>query len=77
MKIKIEKGVAPPQQTKRIGLQKSMPLDEMEVGDSFFVQGRKKSTVYQMVIIWEKTKNRHCEFLFAEVENGVRVWRIS
>lgn len=56
MKIKIEKGVAPPQQTKRIGLQKSMPLDEMEVGDSFFVQGRKKSTVYQMVIIWKKTK---------------------
>lgn len=43
MKIKIEKGVAPPQQTKRIGLQKSMPLDEIDTVN-FYLQ--KLKTVF-------------------------------
>jgi hypothetical protein len=76
--FKIERGIPVPLLPQF--LREKMPLEKMEVGDSFFVSGNKNGKTIQEVKISvrnalpKKTKRR---FLCRVIDGGVRVWRVE
>lgn len=75
MSFKIEKGVALPA-TVRSGGKAKYPWNDMEIGDSFFVQGAKVETFYTLTATQNK-KDASKRFIARKVEDGVRVWRVE
>lgn len=73
--IQIDKGIPVAAPLKR-GKPALYPWADMEVGDSFFVAGEKKTT---MIYNCDNRSRRHRpqKFICREVEGGVRVWRIA
>ncbi len=74
--FKIEKDIPIP-----LRLREQMPLDEMEVGDSFFVatpedktQTQLRNQVGSTVTPYATRTGKH--FTIRNVDGGVRVWRI-
>lgn len=53
------------------------PLFTMEVGDSFFVGGRKAQTFSAYVRVTVKRNGLESKFSCAVEGNGVRVWRVK
>jgi hypothetical protein len=71
---KIEKGIKIPE----FFCHRKYPLSEMEVGDSFFVEGTlKKNTINTAVSWWSKRKGNTRKFTIRKVDGGIRVWRIK
>ena len=71
--IKIEKGVPPPLAEGRKRL--TYPWSKMEVGDSFFVAGKKRHDLVSAMKL--ATRKLQAGFVSAQVEGGVRVWRVE
>lgn len=72
--VKIEKGIQmPPNQS---GRRRKYPfLNEMGVGDSFFVQGMSQAAMSSCTR-WASIKTGF-KFATRRVDGGVRVWRIK
>lgn len=71
--FKIEKGIPVP--AKGTGRASMYPWDDMEIGDSFFVKGKKSSALSATTKRIAKT--RGFKFTVRQLEGGVRVWRIA
>jgi hypothetical protein len=76
MTIKIEKNVPFPSRRNKY------PISDMEVGDSFFVPGKKSTQagaiVFKHVQKGKKFSSRTCtQEVNGETVNGVRIWRIK
>lgn len=73
MEIKIEKNVPCPKNFTKY------PFDEMDVGDSFFVEAQGK-TINAALISWKRRKKNigsGKKFIRRTVNGGQRVWRIE
>jgi hypothetical protein len=71
MEFKIEKGIPPP-----IGKKNGKyPYDKMDVGDSFYIEGAKITTI--SASIYHQNKKNKNKFASKTVDSGVRVWRIQ
>jgi len=74
-KFEVEKDIEIP--AKRHGPSK-YPWAEMEVGDSFFVEGPAPKTQRCLAVCAGGQRRRHgTRFTTRQCENGVRVWRIE
>lgn len=72
--INIEKNIP----IKKRGKKQLYPFDTMEVGDSFFAEGKKRNSVYiSCREMLERRGMTDRKFTFSVEENGVRVWRIK
>lgn len=71
----IEKGVPIPPSATGPKSGSKYPYREMEVGDSFFVPGGKRSTVSG--VLQSRHARPHGKFTLRTVDGGVRVWRIA
>ena len=71
MSIAIEKSIPLPEQRKR----RSYPYQEMDVGDSFFVDQIKPQIMFNRNL--EVSKKTGMKFTARREGNGVRVWRIE
>jgi len=69
MGIEIDKRVAIPASKPKY------PYDDMEVGDSFFVEGGNIQTIANMN--WRKGRRLSMKFISRRVDDGVRVWRTA
>ena len=68
---KIEKDVPMPVRTARC----KYPFESMEVGDSIYVSGVKKSSILSYARQWcSETMNKY-SWHAEEEKNGVRLWR--
>lgn len=74
MDIVIEKGVPLPSLGR--GTVNNFPLKQMEIGDSFAVDTKKRNTVMNQIRSFEKT-NPAIKFTTRKVEDTVRVWRVK
>jgi hypothetical protein len=76
--IAVDKSVVMPKGNGGRKVKRSYPYEDMEVGDSFLVNGGSKSLMSQMC-----TKNKRegerlgKKFVARSVDNGVRVWRAA
>lgn len=71
--IKIEKGVEMPK--GRQGRKQIYPWDDMEVGDSFKVQGKSQKDLSPSASFAGKRRGK--KFSARNVDGGVRVWRVE
>ena len=71
--IKIDKNVPIP--PDRLSRGRKYPWDELEVGDSFFVEGKKFEPLRVSAAQIGKAKAR--KFIARQVDGGVRVWRVE
>ena len=66
--MKIDKNIPIPEDRKRY------PWKEMEVGDSFFIEGKEASQIGGIANFANRTyKPKH--FITRTVKGGVRIWR--
>jgi uncharacterized protein (DUF2249 family) len=73
--IQIEKSVPLPK--KEDGRKRTkFPWDSMEVGDSFFVEGTKRTSMSSNITQINATRAPK-KFTQRSVEGGVRVWRVA
>lgn len=73
----ITKGIPIP--PKNCGTKSCYPLREMKVGDSFLVEvpaGERKAK-FQVALCLAARRVEGKKFTTRQVENGVRVWRVS
>lgn len=74
-KIKIEKGIPIP---ARGGSEAHYPWENMEVGDSFLVPGKGKTSKSLYVMVTKANKRYSPRrFISRAVKGGTRVWRIQ
>lgn len=73
--IKIDKGIPLPPAIRCRGAAPKYPWHEMNVGDSFFAQGVKASSISRLAIVTGKACGR--KFSTRKESDGVRVWRIE
>lgn len=71
--FEIEKNVEIP--NTQMGRPLVYPLPSMEVGDSFFVEGKDVKSISPIVVSHSKKYGK--KFTCRTVDGGVRVWRIS
>lgn len=77
MEVKIEKGIPIP---KTRGRKNEYPFNEMEVGDSFFIDGDDKEASRVRVSFCQmkrRNKNFKKKFTVRKVEGGFRCWRFE
>lgn len=67
--VKVEKGVAIPRPRNR----SSYPWPELGIGDSFLVEGGKRSSFSNLLCYWSMKLDR--KFVARTVEGGLRIWR--
>jgi hypothetical protein len=72
--IKIESNIPIPKISKK-GRQKVYPFDEMNVGDSFFIEGRTTSQLSSVANNWSKRYDPKAKFVVKQENKGVRIWR--
>ncbi len=69
----IEKGIPIPPMAYAGNKKKGYPWRELEVGDSFLIQGSNVQNVCRMIHLQQKThRPKYCA---RTVEGGIRVWR--
>ena len=73
----IEKGVPLPPGPKRGGRPIVFDLDNMEVGDSFYVPHAVTGDVTPCIASRNKARKWDRTFTVRQQENGVRCWRIE
>lgn len=72
--VTIEKGIPIP----TIKYNKSgYPFQEMEVGDSFFIQNRGAKSLYMASYFWRKGNGLNWRFKAVKEKDGSRIWRIK
>lgn len=76
--IKIDKGVPLPEPSKR-GPKHVYPWEKLQVGDSFFVPGKKTNTFGGQLTRFKKSAGIKCVIRTVTENNvkGVRIWRIE
>ncbi len=67
----IEKNVPVPEQ----GGRSQYPFADMQVGDSFFAEGKKPEQLQNAATHWRKKKG--WKFAARKESNGARIWRVS
>lgn len=72
--IKIEKNIPMPSVGAR-GRQKTYPFDEMEVGDSFYVEDRTTSQISSLAYNWKQRHGSNSKFVVKQEGPGARIWR--
>jgi len=78
--IKIEKDV--PQPLNYSGWQPALPIEDMKVGDSFFVPttGERillSQRIRYQIVVFRKRKQKDYKFTVRLMNGGVRCWRIK
>ena len=53
------------------------PFTQMEVGDSFFAEGKKFSAVYSAAASFAKKHQNGWKFKARTLEGGTRIWRVQ
>lgn len=71
MNFKIDKNI--PMPTRRYS---KYPFNEMEVGDSFFVEG-KSNALLSIAKYFAKSQKLDWKFTVRKEVNGTRIWRIK
>lgn len=73
--MKIEKGFPVPHARFRF----KYPLWEMEIGDSFHVEGDGQTIIRarNAISIWARRRNNERQFCTRKEDGGIRVWRIK
>lgn len=71
--VKIDKDVPLP---SRSGFHSKYPWEEMEVGDSFMMEGKTNTSAHGHCYQWNK-KLAPKKFVARKIEGGCRVWRIK
>jgi hypothetical protein len=69
--IKIEKGIPLEEHNRH----HKYPWREMEIGDSFFVEGKTSSSLYS-ALSYAGSRN-NLKFTVRKVQGGCRAWRIA
>jgi len=72
--IKVQKNIPIPN-TK--GRKMKYPFPDMNIGDSFEVDGVKKNTVLGAATSWAKRNKKKWEFTIRFVNNKTRIWRVK
>jgi len=72
--IKIESGI-PIEATYATGRKSKYPWREMEVGDSFFIDGM--PIKHASTRAWEAGRRAGRKFICRRQDNGVRIWRVA
>ena len=70
--LQIEKGVPLPYRPQMV-----YPIDDMEVGDSFYVPKGVSSTVASAVASRCRVRSWDRKFTVRKVQGGIRVWRTA
>jgi hypothetical protein len=72
--IKIESSIPIPKISKK-GRQKLYPFEEMNVGDSFYMENRTASQLSSGANNWAKAYNPSAKFVAKNEKKGARIWR--
>lgn len=73
---KIEKNVPIPEKANVVGRKSLYNFGGMEVGESFFVKGKKYAHIYSVAHSFSKrNKDSAWKFFVNEEESGTRIWR--
>lgn len=72
MKINIDKNVPIPE---KVGRECKYPWRQMEIGDSFFIEGKRTNNMCSLIAAAGKRIGR--KFISRTIGNGVRIWRIE
>lgn len=75
MAIEIEKGIPIPLYAGQRGTAAKYPWKDMNVGDSFFVEGA--DTKQMSSAVYGVSKRTGFKFACRSVDGGTRVWRIA
>jgi len=71
MSLSIEKGVPiPAEHGKQLGL--AYTVNQMEIGDAVFLEGRKSFSPRQRISLEQAAGVR---LIYRKVESGIRIWR--
>ena len=72
----IEKHVDMPSPVKR-GRASRYPFSKMEIGDSFFVEGKPPNQLSSVAYNWSKRNNSNIKFVVKREGTGSRIWRFE
>lgn len=76
--IKIDKDVPMP---KKAGIIDSMPINDLNVGDSFVAPKPRDKTLEMwqraVLVAIRNHKKKGCQYKTSQVDGGVRVWRMK
>lgn len=79
VKIKIDKKVPMPQGRGGNALWETFPFDEMEVGDSFYVEGKKGPALSGIIQSYKRARwlkdKAELKFTCRSDAKGCRIWR--
>lgn len=74
MTIEIEKGVPIPD---KAGRKVKYPLDDMDVGDSFFVPDADHQDISPVIAARRRARKWTRQFTTRREDDGIRVWRTA
>lgn len=74
--FKIDKSFPMPKKTGK-GRPCIYPWDKMEVGDSFFVQGKTHSGLQVSATLWAERNGFDWKFVQRRENDGFRIWRVK
>ena len=75
MKIRIEKGIPIPPKHKPLA--GGFPFADMEVGDSFGLNGRMPQTVGYLAAVFGRRQDPPRKFVVRKTTAGHRCWRVA
>jgi hypothetical protein len=78
-KLKIDKHVPIP--PVKYGLKKGKSkydfLADLKVGDSIYINGISRNTIFNAASQWARVKNMNIKFVARNEKTGARIWRIK
>ena len=78
--LQVESNIPIPSFKRGRGRQKGVskyPFSSLEIGQSFFVPGNRRTSGGSIIASWYKSQGRDRIYTLRTVEGGVRIWRVK